>query len=161
MHILIVSSRLENKDKLVSVLDGLPVTAFAVPTIEQAIEVLSSSPIDLIFCEERVTDGFYRELLSAVHRHNLMIRFVLILCTGKWEECLEAMRLGVADVLQCPLEPSDINLTLVRTMRDKNYANGAFYESPGCALGTLTPEYAGGVGKLRMLIRRPTAQQAG
>jgi len=58
VHILIVSSRLENKDRLVSVLDGLPVTTFAVPKIEQAIEVLSSSPIDLIFCEERVTDGF-------------------------------------------------------------------------------------------------------
>jgi len=86
-----------------------------------------------------------------------MIRFVLILCTGKWEECLEAMRLGVTDVLQCPLEPSDINLTLVRTMRDKNYANSAFRESPGWALGTLTPEFAGGIGKLRMLIRRPTA----
>jgi len=157
VHILIVASRLENKDRLLRVLDGLPVTTFAVPKIEQAIEVLSSSSIDLIFCEERVTDGFYHELLSAVHRHNLMIRFVLMLCTGKWEECIEAMRLGVADVLQCPLEPSDINLTLVRTMRDKNYANSAFRESPGSAFGALTPEYAGGIGELRMLIRRPTA----
>ena len=157
MHILIVASRLENKDRLLSVLDGLPVTTCAVPKIEQAIEVLSSSPIDLIFCEERVTDGFYGELLAAVHRQNLMIRFVLILCTGKWEECIEAMRLGVTDVLQCPLEPSDINLTLVRTMRDKNYAHSAFHESPGSALGALAPEYAGGMGELRMLIRRPTA----
>jgi DNA-binding NtrC family response regulator len=157
VNILIVASRLENKDRLLSVLDGLPVTTFAVPKIEPAIEVLSSSPIDLIFCEERVTDGFYRELLSAVHRHNLMIRFVLILCTGNWEECIEAMRLGVTDVLQCPLEPSDINLTLVRTMRDKNYANSAFHESLGSALGTLAPEFAGGIGELRMLIRRPTA----
>ena len=157
MHILIVASRLENKDRLLSVLDGLPVTTSAVAKIEQAIEVLSSAQIDLIFCEERLTDGFYRELLSAVHRHNLMIRFVLILCTGKWEECLEAMRLGVTDVLQCPLEPSDINLTLVRTMRDRNYANRALHESPDSALETLAPEYAGGIGELRMLIRRPTA----
>ena len=157
MHILIVASRLENKDRLLSVLDGLPVTTCAVPKIEQAIEVLSSSPIDLIFCEERVTDGFYGELLAAVHRQDLMIRFVLILCTGKWEECIEAMRLGVTDVLQTPLEPSDINLTLVRTMRDKNYANRAFHESPGSALETLAPEYAGGIGELRMLIRCPTA----
>ncbi len=161
MHILIVASRLENKDRLLSVLDGLPVTTSAVAKIEQAIEVLSSTQIDLIFCEERLTDGFYRELLSAVHRHNLMIRFVLILCTGKWEECLEAMRLGVTDVLQCPLEPSDINLTLVRTMRDRNYANGAFYESPGSTLETCAPEYAGGLGEVKMLIRRPTAERAG
>jgi len=154
-------SRIENKNTLLGALNELPVSTFAVAKIEHAFEVLLSSPIDLVFCEEHVTDGSYRELLSAMHASNKMTPFVLILCTGKWEECLEAMRLGVTDVLQCPLEPSDINLTLVRTMRDKNYANSAFHERPGSALGTLAPEYAGGIGELRMLIRRPTAERAG
>jgi|SRR5438270_12345218 len=159
-HILIVSSRIENKNTLLSTLDGLPVSTFTVAKIEHAFEVLLSSPIDLVFCEEHVTDGSYRELLSAVHARDKMTPFVLILCTGKWEECLEAVRLGATEVLRCPLEPTDINLTLVRAMRDKEYADGELYVSPCPTLGTAEPaevcEYAGGIGELRMLIRRPT-----
>jgi DNA-binding NtrC family response regulator len=159
-HILVVSSRIENKNTLLGALHELPVSTFAVATIEHAFEVLLSSPIDLVFCEENVTDGSYRELLSAMHASNKMTPFVLILCTGKWEECLEAVRLGAADVLRCPLEPTDINLTLVRAMRDKEYADGGLYVSPCPTLQTSEPaglcEYAGGIGEVRMLIRRPT-----
>jgi DNA-binding NtrC family response regulator len=159
-HILLVSSRIENKDTLLSALDGFPVSTFTVAKMEHAFEVLLSNPIDLVFCEEHVTDGSYRELLSVVHARNKMIPFVLILCTGEWEECLEAMRLGATDVLRCPLEPTDINLALVRAMTDKEYTDGGLYRSPCPTLETSEPavvcEYSGGIGELRMLIRRPT-----
>src|SRR2546429_101881 len=84
-HILVVSSRIENKNALLSALDGLPVITFTVPKIEHAFEVLLSSPIDLVFCEEHVTDGSYRELLSAVHARDKMTPFVLTLVRAMWD----------------------------------------------------------------------------
>ena len=84
-HILVVSSRIENKNALLSALDGLPVITFTVPKIEHAFEVLLSSTIDLVFCEEHVTDGSYRELLSAVHARDKMTPFVLTLVRAMWD----------------------------------------------------------------------------
>ena len=45
------------------------------------------------------------------------IRFVVMLCTGEWEEYLEALRLGAEEVLRCPLQPTDVDLALIHAMR--------------------------------------------
>jgi DNA-binding NtrC family response regulator len=44
-------------------------------------------------------------------------RFVVMLCTGEWEEYLEALRLGAEEVLRCPLQPTDVDLALIHAMR--------------------------------------------
>lgn len=84
---------------------------------------------------------------------------MVILCTGEWEERLEALRLGATDVLRC--QPTDIDLTLIRMMREKEYADSAPHESPCPAWGTLEApgvlEYSGGIGELKMRVKRLTA----
>jgi DNA-binding NtrC family response regulator len=116
--LLVVSSRLENRKALLRILDGLPVDIFTAATISQAHEVLSSHAIRLIFSEENFADGSYRELLRSVRAEHRGPRMVLMLCTGEWEEYLEAMRLGVSEVIRCPLQPTDVELTLIRAARE-------------------------------------------
>jgi DNA-binding NtrC family response regulator len=118
VDVLIVSSRIDNRRMLLRTLVGLPVNTFCVSTISQALEVLESHPQAVIFCEERVPDGDYRELLSSVLSMRAMNRFIVELCTGEWEEYLEALRLGAAEVLRCPLESPDIDIALVHAMRE-------------------------------------------
>lgn len=118
--ILVVSARLENRRSLLRVLEGLPVNSFTASTIQQAHELLSSHTIRLIFCEEHFADGSYRDLLAAVQSSPTRALLVLMLCTGEWQEYLEALSLGATEVLRCPLQPTDVELVLIRAARAPN-----------------------------------------
>ena len=115
--LLIVSSRTDTRKKLLRALEGLPVSTFCVSTISQALEVLTSHPFAIIFCDECLSDGSYRELLAAVRRTSGTSRFIMMLGTGEWEEYLEALKLGITDVLRSPLQTPDIDIALIHAMR--------------------------------------------
>jgi DNA-binding NtrC family response regulator len=117
LPILIVSCRPENRKILMRVFDGLPIDCYTAPSIQQAKEALRLRQFSVVFCEERLFDGAYQELLPEVRATEASIRFVVLLCTGEWEECLKALRLGVEEVLRCPLQPTDIDLALIHAMR--------------------------------------------
>jgi len=121
LPVLIVSCRLENRRTLARVFDGLPVDTYSAPSIEQAREALRLRSFSVVFCEERLSDGYYADLLQAVKSSHDDTRFVVMLCTGEWEEYLEALRLGAEEVLRCPLQPTDIDLALIHAMRATNH----------------------------------------
>ena len=116
--VLIVSCRPENRKMLMRAFDGLPIDSYTAHTLEQAKEALRSHPFSVVFCEERLSDGFYRDLLMDVRSNQRDIRFVVMLCTGEWEGYAEAMRLGAQEVLRCPLLPTDIDLALIHAIKN-------------------------------------------
>jgi|SRR5215469_267786 len=120
--VLIVSCRPENRKTLVRVFDELSINSYVASRIRDAMEVLASQPlsISMVFCEERVSDGSYSELLKTVRATWPETRFVVTLCTGEWEEYLQAMRLGAQEVLRCPVRPTDIDLVLIRAMKQND-----------------------------------------
>jgi DNA-binding NtrC family response regulator len=71
----------------------------------------------MVFCEERLSDGSYCDLLTDVRATWPETRFVVLLCRGKWKEYLQAMRLGAQEVLRCPLRPTDIDLVLIQATK--------------------------------------------
>jgi two-component system, NtrC family, response regulator PilR len=117
LPILIVSCRPDNRKMLVRIFDGLPIDSYFAPSIDQAKEALRLRPFSVVFCEERLSDGSYGNLLREVRATSEDIRFVVMLCTGEWEEYLEALRLGAEEVLRCPLQPTDVDLALIHVMR--------------------------------------------
>ena len=121
--VLIVSCRPENRKTLVRMLDELSINSYVAPTIRDAIEVLASRSISMVFCEERLPDGPYSDLLTSVRATWSETQFVVMLCTGEWEEYLQAMRLGAQEVLRCPLRPTDIDLMLIQAMKRNQKRN--------------------------------------
>jgi DNA-binding NtrC family response regulator len=117
VDVLVVSSRIENKRTLLRTLEGLPVNTFSASTIFQALEFLTTHPLAVIFCEERLPDGSYRELLAALPSSPQSNRFIVVQCTDEWEQYLEALRLGAAEVLRVPLHAPDIDIALFHAMR--------------------------------------------
>jgi DNA-binding NtrC family response regulator len=117
LPILIISCRPENRKMLMRVFDGLPIDSYSAPTIQQGREAMNARSFSVVFCEERLSDGSYRELLDEVRCNSQNTRFVVMLCTGEWEEYLEALRLGADEVLRCPLQPTDVDLALIHAMR--------------------------------------------
>ena len=120
MDVLIVSSRIDNRKTLLHVLESLPVNSFCVATIGQARELLSSRSFAAVFCEENVPDGSYRELLAEILTTSKTSRFIVMLCTGEWEEYLEALGRGASDAIRCPLQGSDVDLALIHALREGN-----------------------------------------
>ena len=117
LPILIVSCRPENRKMLMRVFDGLPIDSYSASRVDQAREALKSRNFSVVFCEERLLDGTYFDVLAEVRTLHPATRFVVMLCTGEWEEYLETLRLGAEEVLRCPLQSTDVDLALIHAMR--------------------------------------------
>jgi DNA-binding NtrC family response regulator len=117
VSVLVVSARLENKKALLRILNNLPVEVFTVGSHAQAREVLAQRPISIVFCEERVTDGGYLDLLAHTLTRHESVQFIVMLFAGEWTHYAEALRFGATEVVRCPLLPTDVELALIHAMR--------------------------------------------
>ena len=113
---LIVSGRVEDRQNLSRILDSLSTNVFIVGTLAHAREVLQVQPITIIFCDERLSDGPYRDLVAFVKDQHKPAQFIVMLGTGEWPEYLEALGLGV-EAIRCPIQPTDVELALIHAMR--------------------------------------------
>jgi phosphoserine phosphatase RsbU/P len=119
IDLLIVSSRLENKKTILRFLEGLPLNTCTVGSVEEAEETFEEHEIDVVVCDERLSDGAYHDVLALTIDRKPRIQFIVLLCTGGQEEYCEAIRLGVTDVVRPPLDPTDIEVALIHALRQK------------------------------------------
>lgn len=113
---LIVSGRVENRERLSRILASRSISVFAVGTVAHAQELLQAQPIAIVFCDERLSDGTFRELVTSAKARHKSVEFIVVLSTGEWPEFLEALGMG-ADVIRYPFQPTDIDLALIRAIR--------------------------------------------
>ena len=116
-QVLFVSSQVENKRTLLGVCRDLPVKAHTAYSFAQAKQFLSSHPVGMVFCDELLPDGSYREVLAALRTASPAAHFVLVMRDGEWREYLEALRLGVQEVLRPPLLSIDIDLAFIHSFQ--------------------------------------------
>jgi DNA-binding NtrC family response regulator len=116
-ELLIVSSRLAVKRALLAILEGLPVKVYVAGNVNQAEDALEAHRIDMVLCDERLSDGTYHDVLAPTVDSVPKIQFILLLTHGGFEEHQEARRLGVAEVIHSPFDPTDIALALVHARR--------------------------------------------
>jgi len=124
LNLLVVATHSENKKSLLGLLHGLPINVYSAGKIEDAQKVLSGQNIAVIFCEGHLSDGPYRDLLSVVCSGHPATQFVVVLTGEEWSEQHEALRLGASDVLQCPLQATDVELVLIRAVRGELEKSG-------------------------------------
>ena len=122
--VLIASSDIEHRRALERVLDGLSLNVISCSALQQAAEVLAHRPVDLVFCDDNLGDGSYRDLLSSSKPGQKSPRLVVTIRTGEWKEYLEAMRLGAFDAVRRPWHPTDVEMVVLRAMHEEQrYAN--------------------------------------
>jgi DNA-binding NtrC family response regulator len=125
LDVLIVSERPDHLRPLVRTLGASSARVSACFTIRQAREIFSRQPVDLVFSDEYLSDGSYRELLLFNRFGQQAASFVLLLRTGEWEEYLGAMRLGALEVLRCPLQPAEVEATVQHAIAQKERNSAA------------------------------------
>jgi two-component system, NtrC family, response regulator AtoC len=116
-HYLVASSHLEGRRALVRILEDLGVNAFVSATLAEAKELLFGQSIALVFCDDRLTDGSYRDLLQTLRTWEKTPHVVVTTRIGEWKDYLEAVRLGAFDMIQYPYRSADVELNVLRAMR--------------------------------------------
>ncbi len=125
LDVLIVSERPDHLRPLIRTLGASSARVSACFTIRQAREIFDRQPVDLVFTDEYLSDGSYRELLLSNRFGQSAVSFVLLLRTGEWEEYLDAMRLGALEVLRCPLQAPEVEATVQRAITEKERRSAA------------------------------------
>lgn len=114
-NILVASARLENRRALIRILDGLPVNVIASSTLSQARDVLTRQEVHLVFCDDSLPGGTYRDLFSAPTIRKP--RFVVTMESSELEGDQEASE-GAFALLRCPIQPTDVELIVIRVARE-------------------------------------------
>jgi DNA-binding NtrC family response regulator len=119
--ILLVSGRLDHRRNLQRVFEGLNLDVLVCSNLAQAREVLSHRTPALVFCDECLPDGTYRDFL-ALRKTGLRIpQVVVTIVNGEWEHYLEVIRRGGFDAIRCPFTPTDVELALIHAMRAEEH----------------------------------------
>jgi DNA-binding NtrC family response regulator len=116
--VLVACAEMGNRNSLIRMLEGMSVSVFSCSTLSQAKEMLSSQKIELVFCDENLSDGSFRDLLRANQIWIGKPHIVVIVDHAEWGEYMEAVQLGVFEVIYSPLYPTDVELAVIRAMRD-------------------------------------------
>lgn len=116
--VLVACAELGNRNALIRMLEGMSVGVFSCSTLSQAKEVLASQKIELVFCDENLSDGSFCDLLRASIGWIDRPHIVVIGHSGESSEYMEALQLGEYEMISAPLHPTDVELAVIRAMRD-------------------------------------------
>lgn len=115
--VLVVSASIEDRKALIKVLESLSGNVFSCSNLAQARDVIAHRPMNLVFCDEHLPDGSYRDMVELLRNRDISLPVVVTTHVGEWKEYLEATELGAFDMIPFPLRPTDVELTVIRAMR--------------------------------------------
>jgi DNA-binding NtrC family response regulator len=120
LDVLVTSANLEHRRSLVRILEELPLNVISASTLQQAEEVLSRQPIELVFCDQRLPDGSYCDLLehAGSWRHAPQV-----VVTAEGEDSVSERpraESGVLGTVRYPFQPTDVELLIIRAERKEN-----------------------------------------
>jgi DNA-binding NtrC family response regulator len=119
-NVLVASTQSENRRALVQILERLPlIEVFSSSNLHQAEEVLEGRSVALVFCDDNLPDGSYQRLLSKMRSSGESFRFIVTTTKGEWEDYLDATRHGAFDMIRWPLQPTDVELIVIRAMHEE------------------------------------------
>jgi two-component system response regulator PilR (NtrC family) len=116
---LLVSAGLEVRKPLLQVLESFSTDVVCCSTVAQAEEVLSRQAFEVVFCDEHLPDGSYADLIHPQHYEHRVPRVIVATRVGEWELYLEALRRGAFDVVRAPWHPTDVEMTVIRALREE------------------------------------------
>ena len=114
---LVVSSEVEVRKPLLRSLQWLQVDAIVCADLREAEEALSEHFVDVVFCDDRLPDGSYADLLR--RSSSKAPRIVVTTRTGDWELYFEALGKGAFDVIQSPCYSTHVEMTITRVLREE------------------------------------------
>jgi DNA-binding NtrC family response regulator len=116
---IVVSSDIERRRHLAGILTQQGSDPICVSSLRECQEVLGNRRARLVFCDEHVADGSYKDLLAAYRLSDRKPRLVVTSLLADWELFKEAMRRGAFDVIAAPCRPTDVEWMLIQADREE------------------------------------------
>jgi DNA-binding NtrC family response regulator len=114
----------ENRDVVTAAMSHWSIEAVPCSGVVEARTLLPSTRPSLIFCEEDLPDGTYRELLNDVSK-TAKTRVVVISRDAELDEHYnEALALGAFDMIASPCRRSDVQWIAIRAMQEELRRSG-------------------------------------
>jgi DNA-binding NtrC family response regulator len=116
--VLVASANFEHRRSLIRILEELPLNVISVSTFQQAEEVLSRQHIALMFSDQRLPDGTYKELLNHTQSYGQAPRVVLTTEGYDAIDPQEVAKCGVLGTVKYPFQATDIELQVIRAAHE-------------------------------------------
>jgi DNA-binding NtrC family response regulator len=117
--ILLASAELESRRALGTILSQEGCDTVCASHLEDCREILNNRKIDLVFCDRRLADGTYRDLLRIARSAKQRVRVVVTSRLADWDEYLEALHHGAFDLIAAPCQPTDVLWALSQARREE------------------------------------------
>ncbi len=116
-EILIATADLETCRRIASILSQWGFEPLCASTVGKAKAILARQGVPMVFCEDRLADGGFRDVLGAARLVQSKARVVVTSRTDDLNGYLEAIQLGAFDVIPCPCRPADVHRVVSHALR--------------------------------------------
>jgi DNA-binding NtrC family response regulator len=117
-QILVISSQLLNRRALVDILNREGWDTICASTVNECQKVLAGRNVTLVFCDPRLPDGTYRDVLRIIGSLNKNVPLVVTSRLADWDEYFEVLQHGAFDLIASPCQPSDAIWVTLRAQHD-------------------------------------------
>jgi DNA-binding NtrC family response regulator len=132
-EVLVVSSSVEARREVARILGRENIDPISAGTVRECRNILSTEAVGLIFCDTQLSDGTYRDLIAESRTMKSRARVVVTSRNGKWDDYLEAIRLGAFDVIASPCRSTDVEWMIIQARRDERIRVRQMLEQPPVA----------------------------
>src|SRR5215471_6431681 len=117
---LVASLNSEIRETLTHILSRHGVESVVSSTAAEAEAILFRQPVSLVFCEDRLPDGSFRDVLGEVKRSAKLVPVIVVSRLGDWDKCLEALRLGGNDYVAFPFQRAEVESIINRALSTRS-----------------------------------------
>ena len=114
----------ENRDVVTAAMSHWSIEAVPCSGVREARTLLPTARPSLIFCEEDLPDGSYRELLNDVSKTSKTRVVVISAAAEQDAHYNEALSLGAFDMIASPCRRTDVQWIAIRAMQDELRRSG-------------------------------------
>lgn len=123
-QILIVSSELEHRRALNDILRKEGYETICASRVSECQQALQTQNVSFIFCDRRLSDGNYSDIVALTRSSSQRIRVVVTSRLADWDEYLEALHHGAFDLIASPCQPTDVLWAMVQARREDHERAG-------------------------------------
>lgn len=117
--VLVASGNFEHRRSLIRILEELLLNVISVSTFQQAEEVLTRQHISVLFSDQRLPDGSYKQLLSHTQSAGQRPRVVLTTEESDPVDLQEVDYRHVLGTLKYPFHATDVELQIIRAAHEE------------------------------------------
>lgn len=114
--VLVASSDVELSQILATILGHCGLAPVLCSTLRQARSLLAGESIDLVFSEDRMDGGDYRDVLRALAELRPGVPLIVFSRLAGWGSYVEAVQQGASDCIAPPFLPKEIGRIVYKAL---------------------------------------------